>query len=84
MDQLIKNNLDRVERYREILETASPFTILGRGYSYVTGPAGNILKSIDEVSTGDHVSIRLSDGRVEAAITDSVKEVNNGDQETII
>lgn len=79
----LDSRMDRIRSdmgtYKEILETASPFRILGQGYSYVTGEDGRILRSVDEVSPGDPISIRMSDGSADAEIKSTNKEVNHGD-----
>lgn len=50
------------------LEALSPLGILSRGYSVVTDKDGNVVSSIDSVSTGDKLALRLSDGTVNATV----------------
>ena len=64
----------RMEMYRQILDTASPYRILGQGYAFVTDKKGNVVRSLDEVSKGEDVRIRLSDGTAEAEIKNKKKE----------
>lgn len=74
----IDRSLLRAEHYREIIETANPYRILGQGYSFVTDEKGSIIRSVDDISEGDRVSIRLSDGYAEATIDNREKEAEDG------
>ena len=58
------------------MEALSPLAVLERGYSIVTDKNGKTLKTIDQVKTGDNISIKLSDGRILA----DVQEVQDGRQ----
>ncbi len=44
------------------LESLSPLAVLGRGYTYMRGPDGRIIKSIGELNRGDTVSAVFADG----------------------
>lgn len=46
-----------------VLDALSPLKVLDRGYSLLEGPNG-IVKSVKDVSVGDHLKARLSDGVV--------------------
>ncbi len=50
------------------LEALSPLGILSRGYSVAARKDGKVVKSVSDVSTGDKLSLRLSDGSVEATV----------------
>lgn len=54
------------------LDALSPLKILGRGYGLITAD-GDTVHSIDQLSDGDRVGIRLSDGEAEAEITSTRK-----------
>lgn len=51
------------------LEAMSPLAILGRGYAVATDESGAALRSISQLRANDAVSIRLSDGVVEAQVS---------------
>ena len=74
LDSRIEKARGDIGLFREVLETASPFGILSRGYSYVTGEDGNIIRSIGEVNPGDAVSIRMNDGSAKAEIREISEE----------
>ena len=80
MDLRIKEGIRISDQYMEIIETASPYRILGQGYSWVTDENGKILRSVDAIKKGDLVTLRLSDGSADAYIEDTKKEVDNNER----
>ena len=63
--------LERAERLGDVLEAIGPGAVLGRGYTWTTGPGGGLVRSVRDVSAGERVTTRLADGsftsRVEGA-----------------
>ncbi len=55
------------------LDAMSPLKVLTRGYAMVQGQDGTVIRSAGQITTGDTITLSLSDGRVTAAVTD-VKE----------
>ena len=55
------------------LDAMSPLKVLTRGYAMVQGGEGEVLRSVDQVHPGDKIMISVSDGEIEAAVT-NVKE----------
>ena len=52
------------------LEALSPFQVLARGYAVVTRQAdGALVRSVEDVSEGDEMQVRLSDGEVDGTVT---------------
>lgn len=49
------------------LDAFSPLKVLSRGYSITEGPSG-VVKSINDVKTGDKIDIKLSDGTLSAEV----------------
>jgi exodeoxyribonuclease VII large subunit len=47
------------------LDALSPLATLKRGYSVALGPAGNVLRRVDDFTVGSTFRLRVSDGRVE-------------------
>ena len=52
------------------LDAMSPLKVLTRGYALVRTENGEVLKSIHQVQPGDRISVNLSNGKVNAAVTD--------------
>jgi exodeoxyribonuclease VII large subunit len=52
------------------LEALNPFQVLARGYAVVTRQAdGSLVRSVEDVSAGDALRVRVSDGEVEGTVT---------------
>jgi exodeoxyribonuclease VII large subunit len=48
----------------------SPLATLRRGYAVLSDAEGNLFSSVDDVTTGQSVRIRVADGRISAAVED--------------
>ena len=48
------------------LDAMSPLKVLTRGYAVVSDEEGHILRSVGEVTPGDNITVRLSDGEFRA------------------
>lgn len=58
-----------LRRLRHSLQAVGPAAVLERGYSIVTTePQGEILRSVEQVGTGDRLRIRISDGSLGAMV----------------
>lgn len=57
------------------LEDLSPLSVLSRGYGIVYGDDGSsIVDSVDEVTDGEMISVRVRDGRIHASVIDHEKD----------
>ena len=63
-EQLLRAKRERLERFTLQLQERSPLRVLERGYAIATDAAGNLLRSSDQVATGDTVAIQLHRGRL--------------------
>lgn len=61
---------ERVVGLEHRLEGLNPLAILERGYAVVRREDGGLVRSASEVRVGEHVDIRLSDGRLVAQVQD--------------
>ncbi len=50
------------------LQERNPFGLLERGYAIAYDSGGKILRSPDQVSTGEEISVQLSKGQVDASV----------------
>ena len=55
------------------LDALSPLKVLTRGYAMVQSENGQVVRSVNQVTTGENIHIRVSDGSVAATIS-SVEE----------
>ncbi len=58
----------RLASAEQKLSLLNPYAILGRGYSITTDAAGHVVRSADDVKTGDRLTTRLGDGVVESQV----------------
>lgn len=56
------------------LEALSPLAVVSRGYSVVADANGETLKSIDNVSVGDALQIKMNGGELDAVVSNIRKE----------
>ncbi|KRM91089.1 exodeoxyribonuclease VII large subunit [Liquorilactobacillus cacaonum] len=59
------------------LDKLSPLKIMGRGYSYISGEKGEIIKSVVQLSLNEELELHLQDGNVKAKVMELGKEKNN-------
>jgi len=50
------------------LGSLNPMAVLGRGFAVVSRPDGALVRSVSQVSTGDAVNVRVSDGAFDAFV----------------
>lgn len=61
---------DRLSANIHTLENANPATILSRGYAIVTDAQGNIIKSANQVTKDEHLTIQLQDDQINVRVED--------------
>ena len=63
----------RKRRFVELtakLDAMSPLKVLTRGYAMAQDERGQVIRSVTQVSAGDRLTVRLSDGSIDATVTD--------------
>jgi len=68
MDRLLIARRHRYEKLKLQLDERSPLNLLKRGYSIAYDSSGKVLRSADQVATGDDISVRLAKGGVDATV----------------
>jgi len=68
MDRLLMAKRRRWDAARLHLEERNPLRLLERGYAIAYDAVGNVLRSPDQVTTGDDISVRLARGRLDATV----------------
>ncbi len=56
------------KRLSAVLEAVSPLKVISKGYSAVFTEEGKLVKSVNDIKTGDEVSFKTSDGLVGAKV----------------
>jgi len=52
------------------LDAMSPLKVLTRGYAMAQTADGTVIRSVKQVSSGDGITVQLSDGRISATVND--------------
>lgn len=73
MERRVQASRERAGRLAAALEALSPFRVLGRGYSIAQKEDGTVLSSIEQVTAGEGLSLRLADGLVTCTATGKEK-----------
>ncbi len=60
----------------EKLSALNPLGIISRGYSAVTGEDGSVIRSASQVSEGDRINVRFSDGYAAADVVKIERDEN--------
>lgn len=72
LENAIKNTITKYrtdyEKHVAILDSLSPLKTLKRGYSVVSNKEGKVVIKVSDVSIGEDINIRLTDGNVLAKI----------------
>lgn len=66
--RVIRDNKQRVEHLSTLLETLGPSATLKRGYAIITDENGKVVRSTAQAAQGDHVELKLEDGRLQATV----------------
>ncbi len=68
MDRVLVAKRRRLEAAALQLNERSPFQLLERGYAIAYDSSGKVLRSPDQVSPGDAISMRLARGQLDATV----------------
>lgn len=58
----------RTEGNIQLLSSLSPLQVIGRGYSLTYGPGNKIVRSVNELKSGDILETKLSDGTIQSKV----------------
>ena len=56
------------------LEALSPLSVFARGYSVASDTRGTAVRRVSDVKQGDEISIRVKDGKINAAVISTSEE----------
>lgn len=69
MHDKLKSNRHRLLLCAEKMNGLSPLNKLKQGYAYITDVSGHNISSVCQITEGDILNIRMTDGTLEAAVT---------------
>ena len=65
------------------LDALSPLKVLTRGYAMVESGNNHVIRSVSQISIGDNVHIKVSDGTVSASVTNVEEDMYESRQSHI-
>lgn len=78
MNRLLQRRRNLMAVYIERLKGLSPLEKLNSGYSFVTDENGRNIRSTGQIGPGQNVTVRVSDGRFMARVTEVLQEDGYG------
>ena len=75
MEQQLQLSRHEIGRLAASLEALSPFKVLARGYSMTQKDDGTVVSMIQQVSVGDILQVRVSDGTISCTATGKEKQL---------
>ena len=73
MDRILAEKRRSFETRGAALDAMSPMRVLGRGYSITEDNRGMLIRSVDALSPGDSIFVRLEDGRAACLVLSTTK-----------
>ena len=73
---LVNRKRQRFGALAASLDAMSPLKVLGRGYAMAQNEAGQILKSYQDVTTGESLTVTLGEGGFTCTVKEPLKEVH--------
>lgn len=58
----------KYEKQVALLDSLSPLKTMLRGYSVASDSRGNLISKVADVNIGDSISVRVTDGKVNATV----------------
>ena len=74
IENLIQHRREIFHSQAFLLESLSPLAVLHRGFSLNQKEDGSLLKSVEDVETGEAVEIRLEDGELKTKVLEKYKK----------
>ena len=68
ISQRLEQQNRRLEHLAQTLNVVSPLATLGRGYAIVQNQEGGIVRDTGQLKTGDPITARVANGRIEAQV----------------
>lgn len=84
MNRLLQRRRNLLAVYIERLKGLSPLEKLNSGYSFVTDENGRNIRSTGQVSPGQNITVRVSDGRFMASVTEVLQEDGYGREKSSV
>ena len=67
-ENILNDNFKNLQNLGAKLSALNPIAVLMRGYSFTTDADNNTISSVNDVNSGDTLSIRVTDGEISAVV----------------
>lgn len=69
MNSIVRDDRAKLGALTATMRALDPMAVISRGYSAVFGDDGKIVKSVGDVTAGKHLTLRVTDGEIDADVT---------------
>ena len=76
VDALLTAKRHALANAASAMDAMSPLKVLSRGYAVASNRNGEVIRSVSMAESGDHISVRVSDGTLSCTV--NTKEKNHG------
>ena len=77
--RLLEGERRRLTQQRRLLQALSPIHLLERGFTWLRGPEGRLIRSVRELVPGDSITVDLRDGSLLARVESLQSQVVEGE-----
>jgi len=68
MQQQLSSSRNQLSLQASRLDSVSPLSVLARGYSITKNQQGKVVKSVNDVSSGEFITTELTDGQLHSKV----------------
>lgn len=84
LSSLMQNNLNKSKHKLAVsvakMQGLSPLEKLNQGYAYVVSGEGKTIRKIEDVSSGESISVAVTNGYIDATVNKVREELHNGNK----
>ena len=68
VEKIITCCKNKYEKQVALLDSLSPLKTMLRGYSVTCDSNGNLISKVNQIKTGDNITVKLTDGNINAKV----------------
>ncbi|MBS7299231.1 MAG: exodeoxyribonuclease VII large subunit [Eubacteriales bacterium] len=73
VDRMLLSDRKKLSELAAKLDALSPLKVMARGFSLATDDGGHIIRSAEELTSGQSITLRLSDGKANCTVNEAIK-----------
>ena len=78
-NQMLLRHKQRFISCTSKLDAMSPLKVLSRGYAMAQNQSREVVRSVKQVSPGESIRVRLSDGLLQATVTETMEDIHESE-----